>query len=589
MLRTKIVCTIGPASREPDTLRELVRAGMRVARLNFSHGDTAVHEENIRRIREISAELQHPVAILVDLQGPKLRVGDMGDGVELETGETIRLTNRPVTGQSARADEPAVVPLQYATLPEMVQAGDRILMDDGLLEVRVLDSDGTDIRAEVVTGGLLKSNKGLNLPNASLAIPAITEKDWRDLAFALAQNVDWIALSFVRSAAEVQQLKQHIASQSEYGRPIPVIAKIEKPEALSCIDDIIAAADGIMVARGDLGIEVATERVPMIQKMLIRKCNAAGKPVITATQMLDSMIRNPRPTRAEASDVANAILDGTDAVMLSGETAAGAYPVRAVQTMVNIARDVESEQPEVWERPSYIQRPVATTTDAVSHATCETAADLRAAAIISATVTGRTAEMLARYRPPCPILAITPSPITQRRLMLFRGVEPLLGERGHTSREILDSALDAALKRSLIQEGDTVVMTAGISPNAPGSTNLMRVETVPVVLARGIGVLDRVVNGRVRRLDVPLDTTLADDLDPDEILVVPRSDRTLIPHLRRAAGLVTRDGSVGDHGYTLALELGIPAVVGVANGCDTLEDGQSITLDTKRGLVLSTQ
>ncbi len=584
MLRTKIVCTIGPASREPEMLRQLVEAGMNVARLNFSHGDAAVHGENIRRIRQVSAELNRPVALLVDLQGPKLRVGDMGDGVQLTNGETVVLSKRSGVGHPATADEPTFVPLQYATLPEQVEPGDRILMDDGLLEVRVQKTDGVDIRAVVVTGGLLKSNKGLNLPNASLSIPAITEKDWQDLEFALAQNVDWVALSFVRSADEVRQLKARIHELSDYGRPVPVIAKIEKPEALNHIDDIIAEADGIMVARGDLGIEVAAEKVPMIQKMLIRKCNTAGKPVITATQMLDSMIRNPRPTRAEASDVANAIIDGTDAVMLSGETAAGKYPLQAIETMVKIAADVEQQAMETWERPSFIQRPVSTVTDAVSHATCETAHDLGAAAILSATISGRTAEMLSRYRPPCPIYAITPSPITQRRLLVFHGVWPLLGERTESSRGVLDSALQQAKAAGLLNEGDTVVMTAGISPNLPGSTNLMRVESVPVVIARGLGVQEEVVSGRIRRLEVPVEN-VQDDIDSDEILVVTYSDRSLIPYLRRAAGLVTRDGEPGCHGHTVAMEMGIPAIIGVGDDYDKLTNGLAVTLDSKHGTI----
>ncbi len=390
MIRTKIVCTIGPASRDPAVLKELVIAGMNVARLNFSHGDQAIHGENMERLRDASRQLGIPVAILVDLQGPKLRVGDMGpDGLHLVAGETLMLTGCPIVGQKAGAQgEPAKAPLQYPLLPSRVQAGDRILIDDGLIEVLIEEADDTEIRTRVIVGGHLKTNKGLNLPNASLSIPAITEKDWDDLAYALAAGADWIALSFVRSADEVQQLKQRINKSCDYGRPAPVIAKIEKPEALQHIDSIIAAADGIMVARGDLGIETAPEKVPMVQKTIIAKCNAAGAPVITATQMLESMMWNPRPTRAEASDVANAILDGTDAVMLSGETAAGKYPLEALRTMVKIAGEVESTLGRSWERPAYIQRPVATVTEAVSHATCETAHDLNASAIVSADCLG---------------------------------------------------------------------------------------------------------------------------------------------------------------------------------------------------------
>jgi pyruvate kinase len=590
MLRTKIVCTIGPASREPDMLRQLILAGMNVARLNFSHGDHRFHGENITRVREIAAELGRQIAILADLQGPKLRVGDMGpEGVALLADETIVLTNRPIVGHGAGAGgELAEAPLQYASLPQEVHPGDRILIDDGLLDVQVLEATSTDIQCRVVTGGLLKSNKGLNLPNAALSIPALTEKDWDDLEFALSAGVDWIALSFVRSADEVQQLKKRIAELCEFGRPVPVIAKIEKPEALDQIDAIIAASDGIMVARGDLGIETAPEKVPMVQKTIITKCNAAGVPVITATQMLDSMIRNPRPTRAEASDVANAILDGTDAVMLSGETAAGEYPLAAVQTMVQIAREVESTYYGQWERPSYIQRPVPTVTEALSHATCETAHDLGAAAIVSATASGSTALALARYRPVCPILAVTPSPMIQRRLLLSRGVWPLLGKRAENTDDMLEGAIEAAVESKLISPGDMVVITAGISPNMPGSTDLMKVETVPVVLAEGIGVLAVVVNGRVRRLDLPT-AIRADEIAPDEILVVVQSDRSVVPLIRRAAGLVSQQGGVGCHAHALAMELGIPAIVGVGDAFQKLEDGMEITIDTGRGVIYASQ
>ncbi len=597
MLKTKIVCTIGPASRESEMLRQLILAGMNVARLNFSHGDQEFHGENIAQIRQVSAAVGRPVAILVDLQGPKLRVGDMGpEGIPLTAGEELILTSRPIIGHGAGEDgQLAEAPLQYVSLPREVHAGDHILIDDGLLEVQVLESSSTDIRAQVITGGRLRSNKGLNLPNAALSIPAITEKDWGDLEFALAAGADWIALSFVRSAEEVCELQERIAELSEFGRPVPVIAKIEKPEALEQIDAIIEAADGIMVARGDLGIETAPEKVPMVQKMIIGKCNAAGVPVITATQMLDSMMRNPRPTRAEASDVANAILDGTDAVMLSGETAAGQYPLESVQTMVNIACEVESKQGTQWERPAYIERPVpagyarrdvpiATVMDALSHAACETAHDLGAAAIINATASGHTALAVARYRPLCPIIAVTPSPMVQRLLILAHGVYPLLGKRAENTDEMLDGAIDVAVQNGLIHQGDTVVITAGISPNMPGSTDLMKVETVPEVLGHGTGVLEFVVHGRVRRLDIP-PTVAADEIDPDEILVVVKSDRTLVPLARRAAGLITQQGGLGCHAHTLAMELGIPAIVGVENALENLIEGMEITMDTGRGLI----
>jgi pyruvate kinase len=367
---------------------------------------------------------------------------------------------------------------------------------------------------------------------------------------------------------------------------VAVMAKIEKPEAVDAIDGIIAEADGIMVARGDLGIETAPEQVPMVQKMIIAKCNAAGIPVVTATQMLDSMIRNPRPTRAEASDVANAILDGTDAVMLSGETAAGLYPVEAVKTMVKIIGQVECSRDSHWERPGYTKRPVATVTDALSHATSETAHDLGAAAIVSATASGRTALAVARYRPACPIIAVTPSPMVQRRLLLVHGVWPLLGKRAENTDEMLAGATQVALDHGLVHRGDTIVITAGISANMPGSTDLLKVATIPEVLARGTGVLEQVVFGRVRILELPSELS-PDEISPDEILVVSQSDRSMIPLVQRARGLVTERGGPGCHGYVLAMELGVPALVGAQHVLDKVKNGMEITLDTRRGLILT--
>ncbi len=473
MLRTKIVCTIGPASRELEMLAKLTKAGMDVARLNFSHGGQEVHGENIRRIRAVSAELGKPVAILTDLQGPKLRVGTMPEeGLLLEAGEEIILTTEPIVGQPGR------VPVQYDEFPKAVAAGDRILIDDGLIELEVLHAADAEVACRVIIGGLLQTNKGMNLPRASLAIPVITDKDRDDLRFILEQQVDWVALSFVRTAEEVLELKGMIRELSAFGRPTPVIAKIEKPEAVENINAIIAAADGIMVARGDLGIETSPEAVPMVQKMIIAKCNAAGKPVITATQMLDSMIRNPRPTRAEASDVANAILDGTDAIMLSGETAVGKYPLRALQTMARIAQEAERSLGSCRERGPSPPPREASIAEAVSHATCETARDLDGVAIIAPTVSGHTARTLARFRPCCPVIAVTPSLTTQRQLMLYWGVYPLLSRRSDSTDEVIADAVEAARRRGFVTEGDVVVVTAGAAGSAPGTTDLMKVHIV---------------------------------------------------------------------------------------------------------------
>lgn len=578
LLRSKIVCTVGPASHEPEMLKKLMLAGMDMARLNFSHGDEAYHGENIRRIREVAAALGKPVAILADLQGPKLRIGTVQDtGVPLESGETLILTT-----DHSLVGGPGRVPVQYEGLPEAVKEGDRILIDDGLLEVVVTAVNGQEITTRVVTGGLLTSNKGMNLPLASLSIPAITEKDRQDLRFALSQQVDWVALSFVRTPEDVLNLKSYIREQSAFGHPAPVIAKIEKPEGVENIDAIIAVVDGIMVARGDLGIETAPEFVPMVQKMIIHKCNQAGKPVITATQMLDSMIRNPRPTRAEASDVANAVLDGSDAIMLSGETAAGKYPVEAVETMVRIAQEAERVQatlPVHRVTPS----PVRSFAEAVAHASVETAIDLCAAAIVSPTVTGQTARIVSHFRPPCPIVAVTPSPIAQRELVLFWGVYPVLSNRATSTDEVINDAVQVAQKNGYVDEGDIVVITGGTAGSGAGTTNLMKVHLIERVLVRGVGLGERRVMGRIRHLAPPLPADVR--VDPDEIVVTPSTDRTFVPVLQRAAGLVASAADPNAHCRLLALEMGIPAIVAAGPNLDVLRDGVEVVLDAKLGVV----
>ncbi len=481
-IRTKIVCTVGPASREPEMLEKLIKAGMNVARLNFSHANREEHSENIDRIRAASAAVGKPVAIMTDLQGPKIRVDKVvEEGVPIRSGERIKLTAEDVIGhREDSGDICATIPLQFKSLPKYVKPGEPILIDDGLIELSVLETSDFDILCEVVTGGVIKGNKGINLPGTNLPVPAVTEKDREDLEFALSRGVDLVALSFVRQPEDVHQLKKLIADCCPEGERALVIAKIEKPQALAHIEEIISAADGIMVARGDLGIEIPAERVPVAQKRLIREANKVGKPVITATQMLDSMIRNPRPTRAEASDVANAILDGTDAIMLSGETAVGKYPLEAVRTMVQIASEIEEAfKPDQWKAPRHVNFILDDVTDAVSHATCEMAYSLHAAAIITATASGKTARSVARYRPLTPIIAVTPNPNTHRQLMLSWGVIALQGEPVQNTDRLLHHSIEKAYEAGLIQPGEKVVLTAGVANNMPGTTNLMTVEQVP--------------------------------------------------------------------------------------------------------------
>jgi len=468
--RTKIVATVGPACADRQGLEALWTAGVDVFRLNFSHGTQEQKRDWIAIIRELSRRYGRAVSILGDLQGPKIRTGLMRDGgQQLTPGQQVTITTAAVEGADG------VIPTSYPNLPRDVVVGNQILLDDGQLELEVLGTAGSEVRCLVRVGGLLKDRKGINLPGVQVSAPALTDKDLDDLQFCIEQNLDWVALSFVREAEEVCRLKQILfRARSD----LRVIAKIEKPEAVANFDAILEAADGIMVARGDLGVEILPERVPLIQKHIIRKCNLVGKPVITATQMLESMIQNPRPTRAETSDVANAILDGTDAVMLSGETASGAYPVEAVAVMDRVARDVETD-PQRQER-SYALLPELGSTrylpEAIGQAACRIAENVGAAAILAFTQTGSTAALVAKYRPSLPVLAVTPSQRVRRRLALYAGVRSLRVDIAGSTEAQITSVEAAVLDSGLLQRGDVVVITMGSPVSAPGTTNLLKVH-----------------------------------------------------------------------------------------------------------------
>lgn len=466
---TRIVATLGPASSTPEKMAALVEAGVDVFRLNFSHGNHEDKQRLIAAIRKIPPQQSRPLAILADLQGPKIRTGQIRDGgVTLNSGQTVTLTTRPVMGDEH------IIPVVYEQLPEDVQAGDRILVDDGRLDFIVKKVTPDSVLCEVVTGGPVNSSKGINLPGVRVSVPSLTDKDRADLDFCIAQAVDFIALSFVRSASDIEELKQLLyLAKSD----IAVIAKIERPEGVAQFDAILAVADGIMVARGDLGVEMSPERVPLIQKSIIRKCNQAGKPVITATQMMESMITAPRPTRAETSDVANAILDGTDAVMLSGETALGKYPLEAVQTMVRVAQDVERIPPcHAYENGMLPLTDHRRLPEVISQMACRVAENLNAAAILAFTQTGRTAAHVAKYRPVVPIIAVTPSAMVQRRLALCRGVFPFLVELTGNTETQIDALERALLEAGVLHKGDLVVITMGSPVATPGTTNLLKVH-----------------------------------------------------------------------------------------------------------------
>jgi pyruvate kinase len=470
MRRTKIVCTIGPATDDEGTLSRLMDAGMNVARLNFSHGTHESHQATAARIRSVATARELPVALLQDLSGPKIRVGKFASGsIDLEVGQGFTLTTEKVAGDQES------VSVTYAGLPADVKVGDRILLADGSIELRASAVDSKRVNCEVLVGGPLSSNKGINLPGSSLSVSALTEKDRRDLIFGLQLGVDYVAMSFVRRKEDIEQVKEVMAAQQTHA---PIIAKIEKHEAVEHIDEIIEISAGVMVARGDLAVETSLEGVPLAQKTIIQKCNQAGKPVITATQMLKSMVDHPRPTRAEANDVANAVLDGTDAVMLSEETTIGNYPVEAVRTMATIIEVTESDKLGDLKRYHHDYEKATSIAHAVSHGAYEMARDLKAAAIITPTQSGSTAHKLSSYRPRQPIIALSPDPHVVRCLNLVWGVKPFLFEGHLTSDEMIEAAKDIALASGLVQFGDVVVVTAGVPIAVPGTTNIIKVETL---------------------------------------------------------------------------------------------------------------
>ena len=463
--KTRIVATLGPISSSPEMVHKLMQAGADIFRLNFSHGDNAQKLELIGIIRSVSDKIGRQAGIMADLQGPKIRTGKMaGGGMTLNKGQEVFITTDDVLGADG------IIPTIYRSLPHDVNTGSRILLDDGLLELKVIAVEGERVRCQVVTGGLLKNNKGINLPGVNVSAPCLTEKDLIDLDFALDADVDFIALSFVRTSDDIEEIKQIIHDK---GKDIPVVAKIEKPEALRNFKKILKVTDVVMVARGDLGVEIEPEKVPIYQKKIIHACNKAGKPVITATQMLDSMIRNPRPTRAETSDVANAIVDGTDAIMLSAETASGDYPIESVETMVRIARDVENTVFFVRaERPV---RSVSTIAQAVAESSCRTAATLKAKAIVVFTRSGSTAALISAFRPFTPIIAFTASQIIRRRLSIFWGVQCTeIGIMENTDQQIFE--VEKKLLATGFRNGDLIVIIMGIPIETRGSTNLMKVH-----------------------------------------------------------------------------------------------------------------
>ncbi|MGE8206336.1 pyruvate kinase [Heyndrickxia sp. NPDC080065] len=578
MKKTKIVCTIGPASESIEMLENLMKSGMDVARLNFSHGNHEEHEARIKNIRDAAKNTNKTVAILLDTKGPEIRTNDMVNGsIELHEGNNIIISMNEVLGTTDKFS------ITYEGLLNDVHIGSKILLDDGLIELEVsdIDKENKEIHTKIMNSGVLKNKKGVNVPGVSVNLPGITDKDASDILFGIKQGVNFIAASFVRRPSDVLEIRQLLEENNALH--IKIIPKIENQEGVDNIDEILAVSDGLMVARGDLGVEIPTEAVPLVQKALIKKCNELGKPVITATQMLDSMQRNPRPTRAEASDVANAIFDGTDAIMLSGETAAGAYPVEAVKTMYNIAIHAEkalNHDAILSERSKKSDHKM---TDAICQSVAHTAINLDVNAIITPTESGHTARMISKYRPKAPIIAVTSNEKVYLSLALVWGVYPRIGRKVKTTDEMLELAVQESLNTDIVKHGDLVVITAGVPVGETGTTNLMKVHVVGDIVAKGQGVGRKSGYGKV--VVAKKVKEAEEKVVPGSVLVTVGIDKEMVPLLKNCSALITEEGGLTSDAAVVGINLGIPVIVGVEQATNLFTDGQEITVDPARGVI----
>lgn len=572
--RTKIVCTLGPASQSEEVLKELMINGLNVCRFNFSHGSHEEHKTRIDMVKKIRKELNKPTAILLDTKGPEIRTGNFADPeVLLEEGSEFTITMDDVVGTKE------ICTVSYKGLADDVKEGDTILIDDGLVGLRVKSVENGNIKCIVENSGIVKNHKGVNVPGVKINLPAITPKDISDIEFGIKEGIDMIAASFVRKASDVLAIRE-ILEKNNAG-DILILSKIENQEGVENIDEILQVSDGIMVARGDLGVEIPTEEMPIVQKMIIKKCNELAKPVITATQMLDSMIRNPRPTRAEVTDVANAIYDGTDAIMLSGETAAGKYPIEAVKVMASIAKRIE----QTLDYDKMLKEKGTnniTVTDAISHATCTTAVDLNATAIITSTSSGYTAKMVSKFRPQAPIIAATNDEAVMRRLALTWGVYPIKSASAGNTDEVIEKSIEAAKEAGYIKNGELVVITAGVPVGVSGTTNLIKVHVISEVLGNGVGIGNGTVEGVAR---VANDNGEIKDFQKGDIIVAKSTDKDMNKYIEEAAAIVTEFGGMTSHAAIVGLNLNTPVVVSVSNITNTVKDGDLITVDAKAGII----
>ena len=576
MRKTKIICTLGPSSEDENTIRRMVEAGMDVARLNFSHGDHKTQLERIRKIKKISKDTGKHISCLLDTKGPEIRIGTFKTGrIELHEGDTFTLTTREVEGDETCVSE------TFKNLPQDLAQGAIILIDDGLIEMQVMCITDTEITCKVLNGGMLSDRKGVNVPGFSVSLPYISEKDRADIVFGIENDVDFIAASFTRSEQDILDIK-HILDEYKC-KSIKIIAKIENAEGVKNIDDILRVSDGIMVARGDMGVEIPLEEVPVLQKRLIRKAYGAGKIVITATQMLESMMHNPRPTRAETTDIANAIYDGTSAIMLSGETAAGKYPVECVKTMARIALRTEKDINYEMRFKKNDMAQISDVTNAISHAACTTAYDLGASAIIAVTKTGRSVRMVSKYRPSIPIIGCSPEEQVCRQLNMSWGVTPMKVEQKLNTDELFEMVVNYGKKAGLLENGDLVVIMAGVPLGIAGTTNLLKVHIVGDVLVKGTGINGLCASGNlcVARTEKEARQTFK----RGDILAVPTTSNNILDLMKQSAGIITEEDGTDTHAAIVGMALDIPVLVGAVSATQILKTGTHIKLDAERGLV----
>lgn len=580
MRRTKIVCTLGPASADVETMKSLIQSGLDAARINFSHGTYESHEKLINTLKQAREELHAPIPLLLDTKGPEIRIKTFGcDKIYLERGDQFILTTEEVEGDQTR------VSVTYQDLPRDLSKGSRVLIDDGLIEMIVDNIQENEVYCTVVNGGFISSNKGVNIPDVFVNLPSLTERDIEDIKFGIRMGFDYVAASFIRSASDVINIRKVLEDNG--GGGIHIIAKIENREGVNNIDEILEVSDGIMVARGDLGVEIPPEEVPLVQKLLITKANKNSKPVITATQMLESMVTNPRPTRAEANDVANAIFDGSDAIMLSGETAKGDYPVEAVAMMAKIAMKAESSINYINNLTRQFKAEETNITHAISYAACTTAAELKTACICTVTKSGFTARMISKYRPCCPIVACTLDPMIWRQLNLVWGCCSVLNAETPAADRVFDIAMESAVNSGLANNGDTVVMAIGVPVGVSGSTNTLRVDIVGDVLCKGIGIGNKKVSGKARVIKVRSEAERK--FKKGDIMVTTSTDNELMPYMKKASGIIVgpMDHPENCHAEIVGRALDIPVIICNAKVIDFIPHDTLITIDAKKGYVYS--